>query len=184
MSGNEISSEDILQFWFEELTPEQWWVKDTDLDQKIRERFLETHHQAALGELFRWRDTPQGRLAEVIVLDQFPRNIYRGDPRSFATDPLALILSQEAIRLGEDRKLEIEKRAFLYLPFMHSESSLIHEEAVRLFSQPGLEYNLDFEIRHKRIIDRFGRYPHRNEILGRQSTPEEIEFLKEPDSSF
>lgn len=179
-----MTSKDIIKFWFEELTPEQWWVKDTKLDQEISERFLNVYQQASQGELFHWRETPHGRLAEVIVLDQFPRNIYRGDFRSFATDALALILAQEAVRTGDDQRLETEKRAFLYLPFMHSESRLIHEEAVKLFSQPGLEYNLDFEIRHKRIIDRFGRYPHRNEILGRKSTTEEIEFLKEPDSSF
>lgn len=176
--------QDIIHFWFDELTPEQWWKKDSHLDQQIKERFLDLHHRASQGELFEWRQAPLGRLAEIIVLDQFSRNIYRGKPEAFTQDSLSLVLAQEAVRSGDDQQLEINKRGFLYMPFMHSESRLIHQEAVKLFSQPGLEYNLEFELLHKKIIDRFGRYPHRNEILKRNSTPEEVEFLKEPNSSF
>lgn len=176
--------QEVLAFWFKELTPKDWWKKSDELDLKIKEKFLETHTQASLGECFSWRTTAKGRLAEVIVLDQFSRNIFRNDPRSFATDSLALILAQEAIAIGADQELEGSEKSFLYMPYMHSESKVIHEEAVKLFEAAGLAGNLDFELKHKEIIDRFGRYPHRNEILGRQSTTEEIEFLKQPGSSF
>lgn len=175
---------DVLRFWFEELQPAQWFKKDPALDAEILRRFESLHGQAMRGELFTWRAAPEGRLAEILVLDQFSRNMYRNDGRAFASDPLALVLAQEAVRAGDDQMLPVGPRGFLYMPYMHSESPLIHEEAVRLFNQPGLENNLDFEYRHKVIIDRFGRYPHRNVLLGRTSTPEEIEFLKEPGSGF
>ena len=123
-------------------------------------------------------------MAEIIVLDQFSRNIYRDSPLSFATDSLALVLAQEAIRVGADKKVSESMRSFFYMPFMHSESAVIHEEAVVLYEAYGNEGNLDFELRHKAIIDRFGRYPHRNEILGRDSTAEEVEFLSQPGSRF
>ncbi len=159
-------------------------MKDERLDRLIADRFGEVHRQAAAGELFSWRSSPQGRLAEIIVLDQFSRNIFRGDARSFACDSEALVLAQEAIAQGHDLQLNLQEKSFLYMPFMHSESLLIHDQAVKLFTQKGLEYNLDFEFRHKRIIERFGRYPHRNAILGRISSPEEVEFLSGPDSGF
>lgn len=174
----------VLQFWFEEISPKQWWAKDADFDRQIEKRFGDLHACAAACELWQWRQSAEGRLAEIIVLDQFPRNIYRNDRRSFATDSLALVLAQEAVRGGHDQRLPVDQRAFLYMPYMHSESAVVHEQAMRLFDQPGLEYNFDFERKHKMIIDRFGRYPHRNKILGRESTPEEIAFLKEPGSSF
>jgi uncharacterized protein (DUF924 family) len=176
--------EAVLQFWFEEIEPKQWFVKDLDFDESIRSRFASLHQQAMVGELYTWRESPEGRLAEVIVLDQFSRNMFRGRPESFAADALALVLAQEAIACQADQRLAPHQRSFLYMPFMHSESSLIHQEAMKLFSQPGLEGNLDFEKRHKAIIDRFGRYPHRNEVLGRVSTQEELSFLREPGSSF
>jgi len=174
----------ILNFWFDELDPKQHWVKDSELDRQIAERFGDYHHAATLGELWSWRSSAEGRLAEIIVLDQFSRNIYRDDPRSFAYDGMALLLAQEAVAQGLDQKLDTAMRAFLYLPYMHSESLLIHEQAVLLFKQQGMENNLDFEYRHKKIIERFGRYPHRNTILERDSTPEELAFLEEPGSSF
>ena len=174
----------ILKFWFEDIQPAQWWKVDPAFDDLVRTRFGALHEQARRCELFGWRATPEGRLAEVIVLDQFARNIHRGTPAAFAADPLALALAQEAVAAGDDLKLPVERRAFLYMPYMHSESPLIHAEAERLFSEPGLENNLDFERRHRVIIDRFGRYPHRNAVLGRASTPEEIAFLREPGSSF
>lgn len=176
--------QNILHFWFNELEPKDWYTKNLELDQRISDKFLPIYHHAVKGELYPWRKTIEGRLAEIIVLDQFPRNIFRNKPEAFFYDPLALILAQEASRHEDIDKLSPSQKAFLYMPYMHSESLLIHEEAIILFSSPGLEVNLDFELKHKAIIDRFGRYPHRNEVLGRESTNEEIEFLKEPGSSF
>lgn len=140
--------------------------------------------QAAQGELFDWRDTPHGRLAEIIVLDQFSRNVWRSTPQAFAQDGIALALSQEAVRAGALAALQPDERAFLLMPYMHSESAVIHAEAEALLREHAPANNYDFELKHKAIIDRFGRYPHRNAILGRESTPEEIDFLKQPGSSF
>lgn len=179
-----MTPETILDFWFNELTPEDHFIKNNDLDKMITQRFLEVHHQVAKGETYKWRETIHGRLAEIIVLDQFSRNMFRDDQESFSYDNLALILAQEALQQPDFNQLSIEEKAFLYMPFMHSESAIIHEIAVELFSEPGLENNLDFEHRHFDIIKRFGRYPHRNKILGRTSTPEELAFLEEPNSSF
>ncbi len=174
----------ILHFWFEELTAKQHFVKDAALDETIRARFGDTLEAAERCELFAWRATPEGRLAEVLVLDQFSRNVYRNTARAFAQDALALVLAQELVASGQDRSLPLAQRSFAYMPYMHSESALVHAQAVALFSQPGMEDTLRFELRHKEIIDRFGRYPHRNAILGRTSTPEELAFLSEPGSSF
>jgi uncharacterized protein (DUF924 family) len=176
--------EDVLSFWFQELGADFWFAKSDDVDARIRERFEATHVAAVACELYGWRRTAEGRLAEVIVLDQFSRNLFRKDARAFAADPMALALAQEAIAGGLDQELAPQQRAFLYMPFMHSESAAIHARALELFSVPGLEFNLDFEIKHKAIIDRFGRYPHRNEILGRASTAAELSFLQEPNSAF
>ena len=172
----------MIDFWFSELEPKQRWVKDQALDQMINDRFSDIYEKASQCELYEWRTEPLGRLAEVIVLDQFSRNMFRDRPESFKFDSLALCLSQEAIATGADQSLNQSEKAFLYMPFMHSESKKIHEEAMSLFKD--IPKNLEFEIKHKKIIDRFGRYPHRNKTLGRRSTPEEIEFLKEPGSSF
>jgi uncharacterized protein (DUF924 family) len=174
----------IIEFWFDEIEPAMWWKKDAAFDALLVERFGGVHAQAASCELYAWREQPLGRLAEVIVLDQFSRNMFRDSPRAFASDALSLALSQEAIARGDDQALTAVQRGFLYMPFMHSESLEIHEVAVELFRKNGNQANLDFEFKHKRIIERFGRYPHRNKILGRQSTPEEIEFLAGPGSSF
>ncbi|WP_211824306.1 DUF924 family protein [Kistimonas asteriae] len=175
---------DIITFWFEEISPRQWFIKDSDFDEQIQQRFSDVHQTATRCELSPWREAPEGRLAEVIILDQFSRNLYRDTAQAFAADSLALALAQEAVRNGDDKALTPHQKAFLYMPWMHSESAVIHHEAVALFSQPGLEDNYQFELRHKAIIDRFGRYPHRNALLGRQSTPEELEFLQQPGSSF
>lgn len=118
------------------------------------------------------------------MLDQFSRNVYRDTARAFAQDALALALAQELVARGQDRSLPTAQRVFAYMPYMHSESAVIHEQALVLFAQPGMENNLDFERRHKAIIDRFGRFPHRNAVLGRTSTAEELAFLSEPGSSF
>ena len=178
------SSDSVLQFWFDELQPAQWWKIDRVLDQLMAARFDAVHTAAAQCELAAWRSEPRGALAEVIVLDQFSRNIHRGEAAAFACDRMALTLAQVAVTRGFDQLLPVEQRAFLYLPYMHSESVLIHAEALALFSVPGLEPNLRSELQHKTIIDRFGRYPHRNQILGRVSTSEEIAFLAQPGSSF
>ena len=174
----------ILHFWFEELTDKQHFIKDPALDTAMRSRFGATLEAAARCELFAWRATPAGRLAEVLVLDQFSRNIFRDTSRGFAQDALALVLAQEMVAGGHDQQLDAAQRAFAYMPYMHSESRVVHEVAVRLFAQPGLENNLNFELRHKTISDRFGRYPHRNAILGRTSSAEELAFLSEAGSSF
>jgi len=174
----------ILDFWFEENGPEQWFKSDPAFDQQIRQRFSTLHEQATLCECWQWRREPHGRLAEIILLDQFSRNMFRDTPAAFAQDPLSLALAQEAVATGADRSLQGPEKAFLYMPYMHSESALIHQQAVTLFDQPGLEQNYDFELQHKAIIDRFGRYPHRNAILGRTSTSEEAAFLQQPGSRF
>lgn len=140
--------------------------------------------QATQGELFAWRETAQGRLAEIILLDQFSRNIYRDTPAAFAQDPIAVVLAQEAIAAEAHLQLEKPQVGFLLMPFMHSESAAIHAWAEPLFRKLGTPDTHDFELRHKAIIDRFGRYPHRNTILGRESTAEELEFLRQPGSSF
>jgi uncharacterized protein (DUF924 family) len=123
-------------------------------------------------------------LAEIIIIDQFSRNIYRNTPQAFVYDPIALVLAQNMVQYKLDLQLTPVMRSFVYLPFMHSESRLIHQQAEKIYQQLAVEGSLDFELKHKAIIDRFGRYPHRNTILGRESTPEEIEFLKTDGSSF
>lgn len=175
---------EVIDFWFHETDPRLWFTRDREFDEKIRKRFQGLWRKAAACELNSWRDRIQGRLSEIIVLDQFSRNLHRGSAQAFSCDPLALALAQEAVATGRDRVLPARQRAFLYMPFMHSESLLIHEQAMELFSGPGLEDSLKHEIRHREIILRFGRYPHRNAVLGRSSTPEEEAFLEKPGSRF
>lgn len=176
--------DDILSFWFNEIEQDQWWVKETHFDRLVEDKFLRLHEQAVKCELFEWRTTAKGRLAEIIILDQFSRNIFRDTPKSFSSDQLALALSQEAILLGKDCELNAIERSFMYMPYMHSESLKIHDIAVELYKSNGIHSNLDFEIKHRDIIKKFGRYPHRNIILNRVSTKEEIAFLKLPGSAF
>lgn len=179
-----MTPDTILSFWFEEIEPKQWFVKDLSFDQLLIERFSNIHVQARQCELFEWRSTAEGCLAEVIILDQFSRNMFRDTADAFSSDPLALALAQSAISAGKDKDLTPEQRTFLYMPFMHSESLPIHDVAVQLFTDNGIQNNLDFEIKHRNIIEQYGRYPHRNAILGRASTSEEIDFLSQPGSSF
>ncbi|MCF9033652.1 DUF924 family protein [Acinetobacter nectaris] len=174
----------VLDFWFNPEHKAMWFAKDTQFDQKIADQFQKIHHAASQAELWSWRTTAEGRLAEIIILDQFSRNLFRDQPQAFAQDALALALAQEAISLELDQTLSPEQRSFLYMPFMHSESKVIHEHAVVLFEKLGNPLNLEFEYKHKVIIDRFGRYPHRNKVLGRKSTAEEETFLTQPDSHF
>ena len=179
-----MQAQDILHFWFEELDNQQRFAKDAALDALMRERFGTVLRAASRGELFKWRTTPQGRLAEVIVLDQFSRNIHRDTAAAFAQDAQALALAQELVASGQDYVLDAGQRSFAYMPYMHSESPLIHSQAVALFSQTGMEGTQAYEQRHRSIINRFGRFPHRNAILSRVSTPQELDFLAQPGSSF
>lgn len=176
--------DEVLGFWFEEIAPGCHWGKDPLFDALIAQRFGDLYLAACACELYGWRAQARGRLAEVIILDQFSRNLHRDSDQAFAQDGLALALAQEAVSLGVAAQLPPAQRAFLYLPFMHSESAVVHQRALELFAEPGLEDNYKFELRHKEIIDRFGRYPHRNQILGRRSTTQEIRFLQQPGSSF
>ncbi len=171
--------QEILSFWFEEVTSKQKFVKDPEFDALVSEKFKDVYWEIVRGETKDWRKTPEGRLAEVIVLDQFARNMFRDEAQCFSGDVLALKLAKEAVSVGDDKKVLEEQRVFFYMPYMHSESKEIHKKALKIFTEYGNENNLKYEISHKKIIDRFGRYPHRNELLGRESTPEEIEFLKE-----
>jgi uncharacterized protein (DUF924 family) len=179
-----ISYNDVIKFWFEEIDPKQRWIKDPKFDALITQRFGSLYKKAANGELKNWRKSAKGSLAEIIILDQFSRNIFRDTPNAFATDALALEASKEAIANGFDKEINTEYLSFLYMPFMHSESKEIHKIAINLFNKAGIENSYEYELRHKAIIDRFGRYPHRNKILGRESTEEEIEFLKKNGSLF
>lgn len=174
-----MTSDDVITFWFEQVDAKLWWQGSKQLDREITERFGNLHAAASRCELYRWRRNAAGRLAEIIILDQFSRNMFRGLPESFAHDQLALCLAQEAVLAGVDRDLPHQQRLFCYMPFLHSESRTVHEMALRLFRDLGPDSNVRLELKQKQIIDRFGRYPHRNDILGRQSTAEEIDYLKQ-----
>ena len=176
--------DEVLAFWFEELTPDDWFGGGEEVGDRIRQRFLALHEALRDEVPESWRTTARGMLAAVIALDQFPRNMYRGDAQAFAADPMALALATEGIELGLDRAMSKDERKFFYLPFEHSEDPAVQARSVELFASLDDEDTLGYAVRHQEIIDRFGRFPHRNEVLGRESTPEEIEFLKEPDSSF
>lgn len=168
----------VIDFWFTKSGEKEWFTKDVKFDAVIRKQFLKTYEAVAAGETADWRTDPLGRLAEIIVLDQFARNMFRDTPRAFALDPLALVLSQEALRMNADKVLDRRERRFFYMPFMHSESKKIQKRSVEIFRAYGDKEVLKFAIDHKKIIDRFGRFPHRNVILDRKSTPAEKAFLK------
>lgn len=173
-----MTHHEILEFWFNEIKPEQRFIKDYELDALIQERFEKTYWDILEGKTVNWRHTPEGRLAEIIVLDQFARNMFRDDSQAFKGDGLALSLAEEAIETGDDMKVSEEQRVFFYMPFMHSESEEVHKRAVQIFEKYGNQMNLDYEIKHKAVIEEFGRYPHRNVTLGRISTPEEKKWLE------
>ncbi|SEN46862.1 DUF924 family protein [Nitrosomonas marina] len=175
---------EVLNFWFDEIDQAMWWSAKPAFDGLIRTRFLNLHQRASQCELSNWRCHAHGRLAEIIILDQFSRNIYRNTPCAFAQDPMALVLAQEAIACNTQQTLSPVECSFLLMPYMHSESRFIHHQAKALFRTFTPDKSYTFELRHKGIIDRFGRYPHRNRILGRGSTAEEITFLKQPGSRF
>ncbi|MBP0018192.1 MAG: DUF924 domain-containing protein [Cyanobacteria bacterium SBLK] len=175
---------DIIYFWFEECTPKQWWQKSLEFDCLIASRFGVILQAAIEGKLAYWRSEAEGRLAEIIVLDQFSRNIYRDRPQAFSQDPLALNLAREAVQIGADKAVSEPKRVFFYLPYMHSESLQIHQEALPLFQSLTESSYLEYEYKHMSIIEKFDRYPHRNDILDRESTELEKHFLSQPGSSF
>ena len=174
----------VLNFWFSEQTKPFWFVKNPAFDEQIRTQFGAVWYSAVAAECWTWRQTLDGRLAEIIVLDQFSRNMWRDDARAFAQDGMALVLAQEAYRQPDFEQLEGEKRKFILMPMMHSESVVIHAAAQPLFKRFTDELTVDFAQQHQRIIERFGRYPHRNAVLGRQSSAEERAFLQQEGSSF
>lgn len=188
-------AKEILEFWFG--TPDDadygqqrkiWFTKNPEFDQEVRSRFMQHYEQAAAGQLDDWKNSSLSCLALIILLDQFPRNMFRGQPQSFATDTLALTYAQYAVAQSFDQELLPLQRWFIYLPFEHSENLEHQRQCVELYQQwhddSNLSEGLSYAIRHLKVIERFGRFPHRNQILGRQTTPEEAEFLKQPGSSF
>ncbi len=179
------SAAGVLAYWFGEGMAERWFKKDPAFDREIRDRLLPLYRRAAAGELDDWPVNAEGALALIILLDQVPRNLFRGESRAFATDAEALALAKQSIERGLDRELRQVERVFLYLPLEHSESLADQDDCVRLIGQ--LDENKewrDYAIQHREIIARFGRFPHRNAVLGRATTPEEAEFLAKPDTSF
>ena len=174
----------LLHFWFEILTPKDWYRPPERVDDDIDRRFRATYEALKDGVPEDWLATPRGILAAILVLDQLPRNMFRGSPQAFATDGEALALAKQAIAEGMDERLPPAKRAFIYLPFQHAEDAADQARSVGRFMALGNPLNLDYAIRHQDVVKRFGRFPHRNKILGRRSTPEEEAFLEQPGSSF
>jgi uncharacterized protein (DUF924 family) len=171
-----VTPADVLAFW-REAGPDKWFTKDEAFDAEVRERFLPTYEAAAAGELAAWEDTAEGSLALCIVLDQFPRNMFRGDKRTFAADPQARAVASQALKRGYDQDVPEAERGFLFLPFMHSEEIADQERCVALYRAAGDDYGLKYAEQHADVIRRFGRFPHRNPLLGRAMTPEEQAFL-------
>ena len=172
------SPAEVLQFW-RDAGPDAWFTKNPDFDARCRDRFLDAYEKAAAGDLSAWEQSAEGALALLILLDQMPRNMFRGDPRTWATDPLALAIAERALAKGFDREVPLEIQQFFYLPFMHAEDLAAQERSLALYETRGDAENLKFARHHHDIIARFGRFPHRNEVLGRESTPEELAFLEE-----
>ncbi|GAB4525207.1 MAG: DUF924 family protein [Pleurocapsa sp.] len=181
---NKYQFSEVLDFWFSERVKPLWFKKSEEFDREIKERFESMYLQAKTGELDQWRNNPQSALALIIVLDQFPRNMYRQTPQAFATDDKAVEISKYAIARDYQQSFTSEQQVFLYMPLMHSEEQNEQALCVQLFTKLGKEDNLKFALKHQEIIDRFGRFPHRNQILERESTPAEKEFLTQPGSSF
>ena len=177
---------DVLNFWFSERVKEKWWDKDADFDDEIRDAFEETHKAAKAGELDGWAETPDGALALVIALEQFPRNMYRDDPKAFAADPKAREVARLALAREFDLQIEdLDRRSFLYLPFEHSEDMADQHLSVKLYRERiGVERKIEFADAHFEVIKQFGRFPHRNKCLGRPNTPEEEKYLEDPDAGF
>ena len=171
------TAEDVIRFWFVDHGKDDWFGGKPEFDAALAAEFAETHEQVARGEAWRWRTTSEGRLAEVIVLDQFSRQLHRGEAAAFAQDKMALALAQEAIAAGADQALEPVRRAFFYLPFMHAEALAIQDEGVKLYSALGDADQLEYMHKHRTAIARFGRFPFRNKAVGRVSTAEEVGYM-------
>lgn len=191
MRTTENSIEEVLAFWFGNTPGERrkaWFVKDAAFDEEIRSRFLPLYESAAAGSLARWTESAHGALALIVATDQFARNMFRGSARAFATDPVALATAKRAVESGWDKDMLPVERMFVYLPFEHSESLAEQDRSVELFAPlNGFSETSDaveYSERHRAIVKRFGRFPHRNAALGRPGTPEEIEVLKQPGSGF
>lgn len=180
----QIDAQHVLRFWFDPTTKPLWFAKDADFDARLTAQFLPALQAAKRGELYAWRTTLHGRLAEIIVLDQFSRNIYRDTPQAFAQDGMALVLAQALVGQADFAMLEQAARNFALMPFMHAESLMIHDAAEPLFCRYADDTTQEYERKHRAIIARFGRYPHRNAVLGRTSSAAELAFLQQPDSSF
>ena len=178
------SAEDVVDFWFVQHGRDDWFGGKAEFDAELAAQFAETHAHVARGEAYTWRGTPDGRLAELIVLDQFSRQLFRKRPEAFAQDGMALALAQEAVAGGHDRAVEPVRRMFFYLPYMHSESLVIHEESLRLHQRLGGEESIKFELAHQDVLRRFGRYPRRNAALGRTSTAEELDYINSGEGMF
>jgi uncharacterized protein (DUF924 family) len=173
------SYETVIQFWFVDHTREDHFGGKPEFDAKLAAAFGDLHPAVARGEAWHWRQTPEGRLAEIVVLDQFSRQLHRGSPEAFAQDKMALVLAQEALAAGADDAVPRDWAGFFYLPFMHAESLVIQDEGVRLYQQHGDPEQLDYMVRHRDAIARFGRFPFRNTALGRKSTPDELTYMAE-----
>lgn len=169
--------QDVHRFWFEEHGENDWFSGAADFDARLASQFAETHAAVARGEGWTWRQSARGRVAEIVVLDQFSRQLHRGNAHAFAQDGMALVLAQELVGQGLDAALDPAERIFAYMPYMHSESLKVHDEAVRLFTALGNESTLDYELKHREVIARFGRYPFRNAARGLTSTPEEAAHI-------
>lgn len=180
----DITSDNILDFWFSDRVKPLHFIKNSALDKEVSDRFYQTYKKASNSILNDWQRSAESSLALIIILDQFPRNMFRNTQKAFRTDSDALKISKDAIDNGFNANLNQEQCTFLYMPFMHSEDLSEQEFSVKLYSQLGIENNLSFAIAHRDIIRRFGRFPHRNDIMERKSTLEEIEFLKNPGSGF
>jgi len=176
------TSDDVTDFWFSERVKPLWFNSTPEFDDELREKFLETYQVALKGELSDWEKTPLGALALVICLDQFPLNMFRGRVESFEGEAPSLQVAERAIEKGFDQELEGAEKAFLFMPFMHSEDIEHQDRSVELFSKAGLDHNLHWAKHHRGIVQRFGRFPHRNSILGRESTPEELAYLQSEDA--
>jgi len=182
-----VTADKVLDFWFNETDRQNWFERSDEFDQVIRDRFGDAVETARADGFTDWHDTARGCLAVIILIDQLSRNIYRDSPLAWSADDVGLACTKRALTRAYDADLGIDERKFLYMPLMHSEVLADQEQCVELFATLATDeddVSLDFAIRHRDIVARFGRFPHRNEILGRESTPEDLAFLKEPDSSF
>jgi uncharacterized protein (DUF924 family) len=174
----EIGPKEVLDFWFKETPPAKWFASDPAFDAEIRRRFEAAWRLGCSGKLAHWEHEKSGALALILLFDQFPRNMFRGHADQFSTDHLALVIAKQAVDLSFDDQLQPEERNFLYMPFMHSEALADQKRSVQLFTALGDDNQLGFARKHHDVIERFGRFPHRNRMLGRESTPQEVEFLK------